>query len=50
MISTYFKQALRSIRQNRLFSAIYITGTALAIASTTVFAGRIEPIDALHDE
>lgn len=38
MILSYFKQALRSISQNKLFSAIYIVGTALAIASTTVFA------------
>lgn len=38
MILTYFRQALRSIRQHKLFSVIYITGTALAIASTTVFA------------
>ena len=38
MILTHFKQALQSIRQNRLFSTIYIAGTALAIASTTVFA------------
>ncbi|MDE5554769.1 MAG: ABC transporter permease, partial [Muribaculaceae bacterium] len=38
MILSYFKQALRSIGQNKLFSAIYIAGTALAIASTTVFA------------
>lgn len=38
MIISYFKQALRSIGQNKLFSAIYIAGTALAIASTTVFA------------
>ena len=38
MITFYFKQALRSIGQNKLFSAIYIAGTSLAIASTTVFA------------
>lgn len=37
-IKLYFKQAWRMICQNRLFSAIYIGGTAIAIATTTVFA------------
>lgn len=38
MITTHFKQAWQLLRQNRLFSTIYIIGTALAIASTTIFA------------
>ena len=38
MIKQYFKQAWRMMRQNKLFSAIYIGGTAIAIATTTVFA------------
>lgn len=38
MILTYFKQAWQMIRHNKLFSAIYIAGTALAIASTTIVA------------
>ena len=38
MIVTYFKQAWQLLRQNKLFSTIYIVGTALAIASTTIFA------------
>lgn len=32
------KQALSMIRENRLFTGIYIAGTALAIASTTIMA------------
>ena len=38
MITTHFKQAWQLLRQNKLFSTIYIVGTALAIASTTIFA------------
>jgi len=38
MISTYFKQAWQMMRQNKLFSSIYIGGTALAIAATTLYA------------
>lgn len=38
MITTHFKQAWQLLRQNKLFSTIYIIGTALAIASTTIFA------------
>jgi len=38
MIKFYFKQAWQMMRQNKLFSAIYIGGTAIAIATTTVFA------------
>ena len=38
MLKLYFKQAIELIKQNKLFSGIYIFGTALAIASTTVLA------------
>ena len=38
MISSYFRQAWQLLQQNKLFSAIYIGGTALAIATTTIFA------------
>ncbi len=38
MIITHLKQAWQLLRQNKLFSGIYIAGTALAIASTTIFA------------
>ncbi|MDE6371641.1 MAG: ABC transporter permease, partial [Duncaniella sp.] len=45
---TYLRQAWQLLRQNKLFSAIYIVGTALAIASTTIFAiiyyARLAPI------
>ena len=34
----YFRQALALIREERLFSGIYIVGTALAIAFTMVMA------------
>lgn len=37
-ITTYFRQAWRQMLANKLFSAIYISGTALAIATTTLFA------------
>ena len=37
-LSIYIKQAWRMMLANRLFSAIYICGTALAIATTTLFA------------
>jgi len=37
MILTYFKQAWQMLRQHKLFSGIYIAGTALAIAATTIF-------------
>lgn len=30
MLIVYFKQAWHTIRQNKLFSAVYIGGTALA--------------------
>ncbi len=38
MIKQYFKQALNLLRQQKLFSCIYIAGTALTIATATVFA------------
>lgn len=38
MVLTYFRQAWQMMKQQRLFSAIYIGGTALAIATTTIFA------------
>lgn len=37
-ITTSLKQAWRMMLANKLFSAIYISGTALAIATTTLFA------------
>lgn len=37
-VTTYFRQAWRMMLANKLFSAIYISGTALAIATTTLFA------------
>lgn len=38
MLKLYFKQAVELMKQNKLFSGIYIFGTALAIASTTIVA------------
>ena len=38
MLKLYFKQAIELMRQNKLFTGIYIFGTALAIASTTIVA------------
>lgn len=38
MSKTYFRQALAMIREEKLFSAIHIAGTALAIAFTMVMA------------
>lgn len=38
MLKLYFKQAIELLRQHKLFSGIYIFGTALAIASTTIMA------------
>ena len=37
-LTTHLKQAWRLMLANKLFSAIYIGGTALAIATTTLFA------------
>ena len=37
-MKTIIKQAFAMIRDNRLFTGIYIAGTALAIASTTIMA------------
>lgn len=48
MLLTNIKQAWQLLRQNKLFSTIYIVGTALAIASTTIFAivyyARLAPV------
>lgn len=38
MLKLYFKQAVELMKQNKLFSGIYIFGTALAIATTTILA------------
>lgn len=38
MIKVYFKQAWQLLRQNKLYSTVYITGTGLAIAMTMVLA------------
>ena len=38
MLKLYFKQAWALLRQNPLFSVLYIVGTGLAIAMTTVVA------------
>ena len=44
----YFRQALHMMKEERLFSAIYIAGTALAIAFTMVivmaYNFRIAPV------
>ena len=48
MIKIYLKQAWTIIRQNKLFSSIYITGTALAIAITmtlfVIYYIKVAPI------
>lgn len=38
MIRTYLKQAWELLKQNRLFSLLYIAGTGLAIAMTMIMA------------
>ncbi len=38
MFKTYCKQTWQMMKQNRLFTGIYVVGTALAIATTTAFA------------
>ncbi len=46
------------VKQNKLFTSIYVAGTALAIATTMIMAvvytarniSRIRPVDALRDE
>ena len=38
MIKVYFKQAWQMLRQNKLYSFVYIVGTGLAIAMTMVMA------------
>ena len=37
-IKTYIKQAWTLLKQNRLFSTLYIVGTGLAIGMTMVMA------------
>ena len=37
MLIVYFKQAWHTIRQNKLFSAVYIGGTALALSFTMLY-------------
>lgn len=38
MIKSHLKQAWELLRQNPLFSTLYITGTGLAIAMTMIMA------------
>ncbi|NDV81869.1 ABC transporter permease [Bacteroides sp. 51] len=38
MIKVYFKQAWQMLKQNKLYSSVYIVGTGLAIAMTMVIA------------
>ena len=38
MLRIYLKQAWELMKQNRLFSTLYIVGTALAIAMTMMMA------------
>ena len=48
MIKSYFKQAWTIIRQNKLFSSIYVIGTAMAIAITmtlfVIYYVKVAPI------
>ena len=48
MIRTYLKQAWELMKQNRLFSTLYIVGTALAIAMTMmmsiIYYVRLAPV------
>ena len=48
MIKTHFKQAWNIIKQNKLFSSIYVAGTALSIALTmtifVIYYVKIAPI------
>ena len=39
MIKVYLKQAWMLLKQNKLFSSLYIAGTGLAIAMTVIMAG-----------
>ena len=45
MIKVYLKQAWELLKQNKLFSMLYIVGTGLAIAMTMLMAGgrRLRP-------
>lgn len=38
MLKMYFRQAIELMKQNKLFTWIYILGTAIAIATTTIMA------------
>ena len=38
MIKVYLKQAWELLKQNKLFSMLYIVGTGLAIAMTMIMA------------
>ena len=38
MIKQYFKQAWTMMKQNKLFTSIYVAGTGLAIATTMIMA------------
>ena len=38
MIKLYLKQSWMLIRQNKLFSSLYVLGTGLAIAMTMIIA------------
>jgi hypothetical protein len=42
MIKVYLKQAWELLKQNKLFSMLYIVGTGLAIAMTMIMA-RLRP-------
>lgn len=48
MLTTYLKQAWELLKQNKLFSTLYIVGTGLSIAMTMVIAivyyVRIAPV------
>ena len=38
MYKVYFRQAVQMLKQNKLFSIIYIAGTGLAIAMVMILA------------
>ena len=48
MIKVYLKQAWELLKQNKLFSMLYIVGTGLAIAMTMIMAvvyyAKIAPV------
>ena len=41
MIKVYLKQAWELLKQNKLFSMLYIVGTGLAIAMTMIMAAGV---------